>query len=289
MLLFGAGASMDADTIVEGEVGQNLGGSGSNLYSSGQLDGSAGSDNLLPTWNFTCSVSTCVSYGISANGATTVNNGTVGASASVTVTGTPGAPLIVTASSGGIFSDTLTINGGTIGTSGVLELTYALDGVISNTAGLNSSDASLYMTTAGTNFQYDSEGIDSGGYVEIDNNGTYNDTVTYYIPFTYGTALPTELILDASALFVSAVNSPTYTATVNYDNTAALTSALVFAGTPSAPGDQNYAADISAVSGLDYGPNGITAVPEPHSGFLLACAIAILALVKRRGAFRPTL
>jgi len=280
MLLAGAGGSMYADIITEGQVGQNLGGSPSNLLTTG-----------LPSWSFTCS--TCTGYGISANGAAKVTDGSLGASSSVTVTGTPGADLLVIASSDALFSDTLTITGGT--GDGVLELTYALDGFISNTGtGPNSSSASLNMTTAGTNFQYDNEGIGSGGYVEIDGNGTYNDTLTYYIPFTYGSALPTELDLDASSLFVhSSVFGPgdstPYTASVNYYNTAALTSALVFDGTPSAPGAENNAAVIGSASGLGYGPNGISAAPEPGTWLMVASAMGVLAFGKRRGAFRPIL
>lgn len=272
MFLFGAGAPMYAD-ILEGQVGQNLGGVGSNLLTTN-----------LPSWTFTCS--TCVGYGISATGAETVTGGSLGTSASITVTGTPGASLFGITSNDALFTDTLTITDG-VG-SGVLELTYALDGVISNTgSGLNSSNASLNMTPAGTYFQLDSEGIMPGGYVEIDGNGTYNDTVTYYIPFTYGTALPTELDLNASAEFNG--DSTPYTATVNYFNTAAPISALVFGGTPSDPGAENTAAVIGSASGLTYGPNGISGVPEPSSWFLLACAIGFLALAKRRGAFRPTI
>jgi hypothetical protein len=275
---------MYASTIVEGQVGQNLAGVASNLYSTGAQVGSAVSDNL-PSWSFTCS--TCVGYGISGNGAAMVNDGSVGASASVTVTGTPGAPSYVSADSGAVFNDMLTITSEPIGTSGVLELTYALDGVISHTGtGYNSSSASLY--TLATSFNYDNTGIESGSNVEVGPDGTYNDTVTFYYPFTYGTAFATELYLDADAQLVP-VDSTPYSATVNYYNTAALNSALVFGGTISDLGAENNAADIGSASGLNYGPNGISAVPEPGTWFLVASAMGVLALAKRRGAFRPTL
>ncbi len=273
IFLIGAGGSMYADMITVGQVGQNFGGSASNLLTTS-----------LPSWSFTCS--TCTGYAISANGAATATDGLLGASSSVTVTGTPGADLLVTASSDALFSDMLTITGGT--GSGVLELTYALDGFISNTGtGPNSSSASLYMSTAGTDSQYDNEGISSGGYVEIDGNGTYSDTVTYYIPFTYGSALATELDLDASSLYVhesafGSGNSTPFTATVNYYNTAALTSALVFNGTPSAPGAENNAAIIGAASGLGYGPNGISAAPEPGTWLMAASAMGVLGLATWR-------
>jgi len=201
--------------------------------------------------------------------------------------GTPGASLIATALSSAVFGDTLTITAGT--GSGVLELTYALDGVISNTGtGFNSSSADIFMNAA-TYYQYDNEGMVSGNYVEIDGNGTYNDTVTLYVPFTYGTAFATGIELDAQPLFEGGPDSIPYTAAVNYYNTAALTSALVFGGTPSDPGAENNAAVIGAASGLNYGPNGISAAPEPDTWLLVASAMGVLALAKRRRAFRPTL
>jgi hypothetical protein len=73
---------------------------------------------------------------------------------------------------------------------------------------------------------------------------------------------------------------------VDYYHTASLTSALVFDGTPSDPGTENDAAVIGAASGLNYGPNGISAVPEPGTWSLFAFGIGLLALAKRRGAFR---
>jgi hypothetical protein len=284
MFLFGAGAPIYAGTIDEFQVGQTLGGTGSNLYTNVQ-DGSAVSDTV--NWSFTCS--TCSGYGISANGAATVNGGSLGASASVTVTGTPGGTLVATAASDADFTDMLTTTGGLTGTSAVLELTYGLDGVISNT-GTDQILSYAYLNLngpAGTMVQYDGGALASGGYVEIDGNGTYTDTVTFYIPITYGTALPTDVSLWAEAIPYG--ESTSDTATVNYYNTAALTSALVFGGTPSDPGTENNAAVIGAASGLNYGPNGISAAPEPGTWLLVASAMGVLALAKRRRAFRPTL
>jgi hypothetical protein len=288
MFLFGAGAPMYAGTIVEGQVGANLPGGVSHLYDTGAQTGSPVS-NII-NWSFTCS--TCVGYGISGNGAAKVINGSLGASSSVTVTGTPGAPSLVTADSAAVYTDMLTITGGTIGTSGVLELTYALDGVFSSTGtGINGSSLNLF--TLATNFQFDNGGIESGSSVAPGlGDGTYNDTATFYYPFTYGTALPIEAYLDAGAIFNAGFfggnDSTPYTATVNYYNTAALTSALVFGGTPSDPGAENNLAAIGSASGLNYGPNGNSAVPEPSSWFFLASAMGVMALAKRRGAFRPT-
>jgi hypothetical protein len=277
-IALGADAPMYAGTIVEGQVGANLASVVSHLYDTGAQVGSAVSDNL-PSWSFTCS--TCVGYGISGNGAATVNNGSVGASAYLTVTGTPGAPSYVLADSSAVFTDMLTITNGPIGTSGVLELTYALDGVISHTGtGPVSSSVNLY--TLATSYNFDNTGIQSIGNVVIGNDGTYNDTVTYYYPFTYGTAFATELYLDAGAQLVPGDSTP-YSATVNYYNTAALNSALVFGGTISGLGAENNAANIGSASGLNYGPNGNSAVPEPSTWLLVASAMGVLALAKRWG------
>lgn len=270
---------MYADTTVGAQVGQNIAGVGSNLYTNIQT-GSAVSDNL-PSWSYTCPTSTCVGYGVSASGAITVNNGLLGASSSITMTGSPATPFFGIADSSADYTDTLTITGGT--GSGVLGLTYALDGVISSTGTGNNNSSITFYSNAATTSNYDNEGIQSGSYIQLPAtlpvNGTYKDTVTFYIPFTYGTALAIDLNLDASAV-VDGDLTP-YTATVNYYNTAALTSALVFSGTPSDPVTQNSAADIVSASGLNYGPNGISVVstPEPGTMSLTFLGVGLLGLI----------
>ncbi|MFI4965148.1 MAG: PEPxxWA-CTERM sorting domain-containing protein [Caulobacterales bacterium] len=281
-IALGAAVPTYASTIVEGQVGQNLSGVVSHSFSTGPQTTSGASDNL--NWNFTCS--TCSGYGLSASGAAKVVNGALGASSTMTVTGTPGGALLATASSDAVFGDMLTITGGTAGTSGVLQLTYSLDGVISSSGtGLNSSSAFLFLDAA-SSYQYDNQGVSSGGFVEIDNNGTRNDTVTFYVPFTYATAISTDLNLDASSVFVAADSTP-YTASVNYYNTAALTSALVF----DTAGAQNTAAQIGSADGLSYGPNGIAAaVPEPSSWALLIVGFGAAGAAlrgRRRGSLTP--
>jgi len=288
MFLFGVGGPMYADTIVMGQVGENLGGTGSNLFST-QQTGSGVSDTLLP-WNFTCT--TCSGYGITASGAAAVDNGTLRATGTISVTGAPASPFLTDVSSDALYSDMLTITGGATGTHGVLELTYALDGMISSTGSGNNTSELNFTNFAATTFQFDNEGIESGASAVAFGNGTHNDTVIFYIPFTYGTPFTNELDLSADPSFILGFfgdnDQAPFTATVNYYNTASLNSALVFNGTASAPGTQNTSAVISSDSGLGYGPNGISAVPEPHSWFLLVSVIGVLALVKRRAASRPT-
>lgn len=292
-IALGAGAPMYADFLgaatVEGDLGQNLDttspAGGMTLYNTGAQSGTPVSDII--SWSFTCPPSTCSGYGISGSGAANVINGSEGASSSVTVTGSTGAHFLSAADTTADYVDLLTITGGT--GSGVLELQYGLDGSISQTGtGPNALSFATLANPFAYDYQLDSDGITSGSEADFFGNGTYNDTVTFYIPFTYGTAFGTELTLDAFAGFGSGDLTP-LTANVNYYNTAALNSALVFAGTPSDPGAENAAAVIDSASGLGYGPNGISAVPEPATWFLLASAMGVLALAKRRGAFRPTL
>jgi hypothetical protein len=284
-IVLGACAPMYAGTIVAGQVGQNSAGTATNLLTM-QQTGSGVSDTL--PWSFICT--TCSGYGITASGTATVDNGTLRATATIGVTGAPGSPFLADANSTADYSDMLTITGGggTNGTSGVLELTYALDGVISSVgSGLDGlSNLEFFMNPA-TSSQFDNEGIESGSDIQVGLDGTYHDTVIFYIPFTYGTPFATEVNLSASPGFVSGFFSGNdvtpYTSTVNYYDTASLNSALVFGGTIAAIGAQNTSAAISSASGLGFGPNGnSTAAPEPGTWFLAVLGMGFLGWAKRK-------
>ena len=272
-----------SNAVVEGALGQNLNGTPQQLYDTGAPNGSPVSDTV--NWNFTCS--TCSGYGISGSGAAKVINGSLGASSSLTVTGSPGTFLGLADTYADYF-DTLTVTNGT--GSGVLALQYTVDGVISHTGtGVNVDSFAFLSNLFAGSYKVNSGGITSGSEADFFGDGTTSSTVTFYIPFTYGVAFASELHLESAAGFASNADSTPYTATADYYNTATLDSALVFNGTLANLGDENNAANIGAASGINYGTNGASSVPEPGTWFLVSSALGILALAKRRKIVRPTL
>jgi hypothetical protein len=138
--------------------------------------------------------------------------------------------------------------------------------------------------TPGTYYQLNNFAVTSGGEVDFDFNASYSgDTVTFYVPFMYGTAFTFEPVIRTAANFYLDFNSTPYTATVNFLDTATLQSALVFSGTPGSLGSQNNSAGINSSSGLIYGPNGVFApAPEPGSWLMLSSAIGALVFLNRR-------
>ncbi len=297
ILLFGVGGPMYADVLtlatVEGSLGHNVAGTPGLLFDTNSQTGSPVSTVLSPSpWTFTCPAATCSGFGITGSGTAAVTNGSLHASSSITFTGS------LPATSGGLadtyadYFDTLTITGGT--GSGVLVLQYALDGSISHTGtGPNVDSSAAFSNAFAADYQIGSGAVTSGSEADFFGDGATNGTVTFYIPFTYGTSVFTELRLETAAGFQAAPGfagddmSP-YTAISNFSNTASLNSALVYAGSPSTLGAQNTGAVIGSASGISYGPGGSTAVPEPQSWFLLISAIGAVAFGKRRGALRST-
>jgi hypothetical protein len=289
VIALGAGAPMYAGTAVsvatvEGHLGQNLdvtSQAGTTLFDTGAQTGSPVS-TTLPTWSFTCT--TCSGYGITGSGAAKVINGSLGANSTVTVTGSPGPNFLSAADNDADYIDTLTITGGT--GNGVLALQYELDGSLSHTGTGPSVTSFLALADPfATNYQLGSGAVNGGSEADFFGDVATSGTVTFYVPFTYGTAFTNELNLDAFAAFASGDSTP-FTATVDFYNTAALHSALVFAGTPLSLGAENTAADIGSTSGISYGPNGSSATPEPGTLFLLASAMGVLGWVKRGRVFR---
>jgi hypothetical protein len=203
----------------------------------------------------------------------------------VNVTGTAPSNFEGEADSLANYTDTLTITGGS--GNGVLVLTYTLDGSISAPSGTNlNTEELLIMQATGGYHQLDGGTMTSGLGVSIFGTGTKSDTVAFYIPFTYGSALAIEPWMAANAPFITPGDTTPYSSTVDYFNTATLDSAVVFAGTPLDLGGQNNGAGIASTSGLNYGPGGVTSpVPEPGSWVLLASVIATVAFLKRRKAF----
>jgi hypothetical protein len=120
-----AAAPMYAGPVLEGDLFQSLNGSSGFLFDTGQV-----STNPLP-WNFICT--TCSGYGLSGSGDAKDINGSLGASATVSVTGSTGPNFFIgEADSVAFYTDSLTIMGGS-GT-GVLALDYTVHGVTTGTA-----------------------------------------------------------------------------------------------------------------------------------------------------------
>ena len=279
LVLAAVGAVQPArgDAIVQGSLYENqdyTNPAGSTLlYSSAPVFGSP-TGSTTTSWSYDCT--TCSGYGISGSGQAKAIGGTLGAESSVTVTGSPSANYFGEADTYTQYDDTLTITGGTGG--GVLALQYTVDGTSSHTgSGFNDSFAYLAMFDAsGVYYQEDGGAITSGNQVFFSGEGLFADTVTFYIPFTYGSALDIGPIMRSAADFYTAFDGTPFTATWDFYNTATLDSALVLDGTADAPGSVNDGALISATSGLTYGASAAPAAPEPASWTLFAVALAAL-------------
>jgi hypothetical protein len=274
---------MHATAIVQGNIFQNPDTTdftqGHTIFNSPVNSGSPVSD--LVNWTFTCS--TCSGYGLSGSGAAKVINGSLGAVSSVTVTGSPaGAHYLGEANSYSQYDDTLTIMGGT--GSGVLQLQYSLDGSSTNTGtGFDLSTSYLAIEGAfggGAYFQINNGTLTNGQEADFSGTGTIADTVTFYLPFTYGTPFTMDPILRSAANFYGDYDSTPYTATWDFYNTATVTAALVLDGTANNPGNQ-VVAQITSASGLQYGATGISSAPEPGTWLLAGSAIGALILMRR--------
>jgi hypothetical protein len=252
------------------------------LYQSDQVGSSVAAASF--SWSGSCT--TCVGYGVSGSGSAIISNGTLGATASLAVTGpTPGGNFTLGATSEAEYSDLLTITSGT-GT-GVLALQYTMDGSITQ-SGTGTSVSlligGLSVAPTGTLTSANGAGMTANTLGTFIGVGSHTDTLSVYIPFTYGSAfaIAPDLLADPE-YFSSLGNTAPYSATVDFYNTLTLNSALVYGGTPSSLGALNGSADISSASGLGYGPNGLTPapVPLPATAWLLLCGVGGLAVLAR--------
>ncbi len=287
-LLFAASLAANAtsQTYLQGELSQESTaepGSFLELYNGGIEQGSVVSDTL--NWTGACSV--CNGYAVSGSGAAKVINGTMGAQASITVSGTvPTSSYLANAIAESSYVESLTISGGS--GSGVLSMQYTLDGSFSSTgAGFNSSsvDFGVQLAPSGSYMSLNGAALTSGSTNAISGNGAHSDTLTVLMPFTYGTAFEIIPFMQANAYFqVGGGNTTPYTSSANFYNTMTLDAALVYTGTPTALGSQNLLADISSGTGLDYGPHGIAGVPLPATAWLLLSGVGGLLTFSRRRA-----
>jgi hypothetical protein len=137
--------------------------------------------------------------------------------------------------------------------------------------------------------------LNSGAATQTTEQGFQsNATVTFYVPFTYGTQLEIEPFLSAQDQFLGGspyLDGTPFTTTANFNSTVTLTSASVFTGTPTSLGTQVSNASIGSGDGFTYGPSGLSStVPEPATWLLVASALGTLVFLNRRrdsGSARP--
>ncbi len=229
--------------------------------------------------NWSGSCTTCSGWGASGSGAGFVTNGTFGDSATLTVTGSPpAAPAWLYSETVTTYGDTLTIGGGT--GSGVLAINYSLDGVLNSGAGFVAFGLSSAPT--GSEESLNGAAFSAGSIGNLLSAiGSQTDSLSVYVPFTYGTAFTVTPFLVGAALYTGGTATPS-TSVLDFYNTMTLDSALIYGGTPEALGAENAAADISASSGLIYGADGVSAVPLPATAWLLLSALGGLGIAGRR-------
>ena len=290
-LCLAIGLPAHADAVVQGAVYQygdytNPGGTQQNLYNSPINVGSPVSQTV--NWNYTCDVVSCPGYGLTATGASKVINGSLGAQSSLSLSAAPaGLPnYMAEANSYAQYTDNLTITGGT--GSGVLKLQYTVDG---SAGGGSPTSSVIYgggyayvgiFGAAGVSYSLNNGAITNSSVAYINGAGANkSDTVTFYVPFTYGTAFSIEPILKTTAQFLAYEPTP-FATNWDYYNTAALDSVLVLDGTPSNPGSTVGTASIASTSGLGYTPTGISSVPAPATWLLFGAGLVPLVMVKRR-------
>jgi hypothetical protein len=285
-LFFSSTAPVYADAVVQGAVYQNLDyttpATSQYLYGSPINFGSP-ADNTTVSWNYLCDAATCPGYVFSATGAAKVNNGSLGAQSTILVNNAPaGQPnYLAEADSYAQYTDALTITGGT--GNGVLQLQYTVDGSASGTGIYGGGYAYVGLFGAsGVYSQLNNGAISNSSLAYITSPGAnQTDTVTFYVPFTYGTQLSIEPILKTTAQYLGYEPTP-FASNWDFYNTATLDSALILDGTADNPGNQISNAMIAATSGLTYTPTGISTVPLPAAAWLFGSGLLGLIGVARR-------
>ncbi len=256
------------------------------------VHGTNGNNVTNATFSWTSTCTTCAGFHVTGSGSTHITNGSLGASSSISVTGTtPGSNFALIAGTLANYYDFLDITGGS--GNGVLVLSFSLDGSMTQTGpGSNVGLIQAGLELAPTNTVAYANGslLAPGKTLAVFSGlGAHSDTVVEDIPFTYGTTFEILAWLGTGATYSAGNgNAPPFSSTVNFYNTLALNSALVYnGGTPASPGTQlNSGALIGSASGLGYTPDGNTPapVPLPASAWLLAGGVAgLLGYGRRKG------
>lgn len=164
-------------------------------------------------------------------------------------------------------ADTVTILGGAIGTSGFLQLTFAIDGSCSSFL----SSCSFTSFLSGIN----ALGELAGNAASVSLNG--NQAATLNIPLTFGTAAPVtvSLIVDSGLNQFGASQTTFRTLTEDFYGTATLTGVAVLDG-------QKTVLSGGSVADTDSLFNSTQPVPEPATCLTIATGLAFLAGRRRR-------
>jgi hypothetical protein len=245
------------------------------------VDAAIGSANSNVAGSWVCD--TCAPFGFSASGAGQSNFGVLGSMVTMSVPNALPGDFIL-ARTNAMFVDNLTITGGS--GQGVLALSFAINGSVSTTGaagGPLGTTASLAMCLSdGCNDPNVYSSLNGGAITQSTQPGFRSDaTITFYVPFTYGTTFEIEPFLATQAQFIPGDGTP-FTTTANFNSTAHLTSALVLGGTSNAPGSIMNGTAIGSDAGFTYGPNGLVAgVPEPGTAWLATSGLGLVLLVSR--------
>jgi hypothetical protein len=161
-----------------------------------------------------------------------------------------------------LFTDILTISGGTPGTNGFLSFGWDVEGSVTTTG---STFSAALVRLSGFNTT-----LNQGPFPTLLNGPT---TVTLNVPFTFGAAQELSVRLVGAA---TAFSGNPFTADIDFLNTATLESVRVL----DADGNILPNGQVRSSSDLQY-PTGQPTVPEPASMLLLLTGLGALATTRR--------
>ncbi|MHB8473714.1 MAG: hypothetical protein ACYDC8_12890 [Gammaproteobacteria bacterium] len=225
------------------------------------------------------------------NSAAHSNYGVLGARAAATYNGSVDSGTVIGSEAFGYQQETLTIGGG-VG-SGTFRPTFTIDGSLSQTGrgysqlmlvyGVNGGPGYLafrLQETYGTLSLYGPGGYVSAfpGMTIMPDGISGSTSISFDIPFTFGTPFDFDVGLWASVLPSSSVGQLTASGgTAEFNSTAKMTGIAVL-------GNTGPVTDftINSGSGTQYNKNGVSSVPIPGSLGLLSFGLAGLGFFRRK-------